>query len=176
VPVGHLVFIDETGAKTNLTRLYGRCAPGQRLVEKVPHGHWQTSTLLTAVRSTGPFAATVFDGPMNACTFLGYVTEVLAPALKRGDVVVMDNLPAHKPTAVAAAIEAVGARVLYLPPYSPDLNPIENMFSKVKTHLRAAAARTFDALVEEVGSALRSVTPQDCTGYFGHCGYKQNAT
>ena len=171
VGIRHLVFLDETWTKTNMTRLYGRCPLGERLVEKVPHGHWKTTTLLTAIRSDGPFAATVLDGSINAHTFVQYVQTVLAPELQPGDVVIMDNLSAHKAAGVSEAIEAAGAKVLYLPPYSPDLNPIENMFSKVKQHLRAVGTRTLEAMYDAIGSALQSVTPEDCRGYFGHCGY-----
>ena len=171
VEPGRLVFLDESGAKTNMTRLYGRAPAGERVVGRVPHGHWKTTTMLSAVRLDGPCACATLDGPVDADTFLAYVTLVLVPALRPGDVVVLDNLAAHKAAGVAEAVDAAGATLLYLPPYSPDLNPIENMWSKVKARLRAAAARTVQALGEAIDAALASVTPDDCRGFFRHCGY-----
>jgi transposase len=165
------VFIDESGAKTNMTRLVGRAPRGERVVGRVPHGHWKTTTMISAVRLDGPCACATLDGPVDADTFLAYVTHVLAPALRAGDVVVLDNLAAHKAAGVAAAINAAGATLLYLPPYSPDLNPIENMWSKVKAHLRSAAARTLEALGDAIDEALAAVTPGHCRGFFTHCGY-----
>ena len=165
------MFIDESGAKSNLTRLWGRCPVGQRLVAKVPHGHWQTSTIISAIRLSGPFAPAVFGGPADTDTFRAYVEQVLAPALHPGEIVVMDNLSVHKAPGIESAIQAVGASVLYLPPYSPDFNPIEAMWSKVKSHLRSAAARTFDAICHAVAEALTKVTPTDCQGFFQSCGY-----
>ncbi len=165
------VFLDETGASTNMTRRYGRCARGERLVGAVPHGHWKTTTFVAGLRQSGIIAPFVLDGPMTGDMFRAYVERVLAPSLEPGDVVVMDNLAAHKVAGISNAIAAVGASVLYLPPYSPDLNPIEPMWSKVKAAVRAVAARTFDAVVDAVRDALRSVTPEDCEGYFEHCGY-----
>ena len=165
------MFIDESGAKSNLTRLWGRCPIGQRLVAKVPHGHWQTSTLISAIRLTGSFAPAVFDGPADTATFHAYVEQNLAPELQPGEIVIMDNLAAHKTPGIASAIQAAGASVLYLPPYSPDFNPIEAMWSKVKSHLRTAAARTFDTLCVAVNEALEQVTPSDCQGFFQNCGY-----
>jgi transposase len=165
------VFIDESHAKSNLTRLWGRSPIGQRLVAAVPHGHWQTSTIISAIRLTGPFASAVFDGPADAATFRAYVEQVLAPALSPGEIVVMDNLAAHKTPAVKEAIESVGANVLYLPPYSPDFNPIEAMWSKVNSHLRSAAARTFDTICSAVNDALGTITQNDCQGFFQNCGY-----
>lgn len=171
VEPGRLVFIDESGAKTNMTRLYGRAPAGERVVGRVPHGHWKTTTMISAVRLDGPCACATLDGPVDADTFLAYVTLVLVPALRPGDVVVLDNLAAHKAAGVADAVNAAGATVLYLPPYSPDLNPIENMWSKVKGHLRSAAARTVDALGAAIDAALAAITPDDCRGFFHHCGY-----
>lgn len=165
------MFLDESGAKSNLTRLWGRCPVGERLIAKVPHGHWQTSTIISAIRLSGPFAPAVFDGPADTDTFRAYVEQVLAPALHPGEIVVMDNLSVHKAPGIESAIQAVGARVLYLPPYSPDFNPIEAMWSKVKSHLRSAAARTFDAVCHAVADALTRVTPTDCQGFFLNCGY-----
>lgn len=171
IPADRLVFLDESGAQTNLTRLRGRCLAGQRLVGKVPWGHWKISTMISAVRLTGPFAAAVFDCPTDSDVFKAYVEQVLAPALGPGDVVVMDNLAPHKAAGIQEAIEKVGARVLYLPPYSPDYNPIENMWSKIKQRLRSLAPRTWDALALAYGKALDEVTVDDCIGYFKHCGY-----
>jgi transposase len=166
-----LVFIDESGAQTNLARLRGRCAVGERLVSKLPHGHWKTTTLISAIRTTGPCASVIVDGPVDADVFRAYVREALVPALRRGDRVVLDNLQPHKAAGVREMIEAAGAELIYLPPYSPDFNPIENMWSKVKQRLRSTAARTFEALQTAVWSALDSVTPRDCCGFFQHCGY-----
>lgn len=171
VPADKLVFVDESGAKTNMTRLYGWGAVGERVVDRVPHGHWKTCTMLAAVRLTGPLAAVTVDAAVDADAFVTWARDVLAPCLAPGDVVVMDNLPAHKVPGVAEAVGAAGASVRYLPPYSPDYNPIENMGSKVKAHLRSAAARTLDALGDAIDRALTSITPADCRGFFGHCGY-----
>ena len=166
-----LVFLDEGGAETNMARLRGRCPAGERLKAAVPHGHRSTTTMISAVRLDGPSAAATLAGATDADAFLVYARDVPAPRLRPGDVVVMDNLPAHKRPGVRSAVEAAGARVLLLPPYSPDLNPIENMWSKVKAHLRAAAARTLDALGAAIDAALAAVTPDDCLGFFRGCGY-----
>jgi transposase len=171
VPARKLVFVDESGAKTNMTRLYGWGPVGARVVGRVPHGHWKTCTMLAAVRTGGPLAAVTIDAAVDACAFVLWVREVLAPRLEPGDVVVMDNLPAHKVAAVAEAVQAAGATLRYLPRYSPDYNPIENLWSKVKTHLRSAAARTYEALGTAIDRAFESVTPQDCRGFFANCGY-----
>jgi transposase len=172
VEPGRLVFIDESGAKTNMTRLYGRAPAGERVVGRVPHGHWKTTTMISAVRLDGPCACATLDGPVDADTFLAYVTLVLVPALRPGDVVVLDNLAAHKAAGVADAVNAAGATVLYLPPYSPDLNPIERVFSKVKAFLRFAAARTKETLWDAIAFALDTVTPDDCRNVFLSCGYR----
>jgi transposase len=166
-----LVFLDESGINTAMARRYGRCAQSQRLVDSVPAGQWQSNTLLAAVRLDGVVAPMVLDGPVNGDSFAGYIEQSLVPELAAGDVVIMDNLPAHKSQRVTQAIEGAGCTLVYLPPYSPDLNPIENMWSKVKASLRQAAARTFDTVVDAVGAALLAVTPDDCDGYFCHCGY-----
>jgi transposase len=166
-----LVFIDETGASTKMARRHGRAPRGQRLKSSVPHGHWKTTTFVGALRLTGMTAPMVLDGPMNGAWFLAYVEQVLAPALKPGDIVIMDNLPAHKGASVRAAIEAVGARLLLLPPYSPDLNPIENAFSKLKAMLRKAAARTVDQLWEAIAQIIQTYSPQECANYFAAAGY-----
>jgi transposase len=166
-----LVFIDETWATTNMARRYGRAARGQRLVAGVPHGHWKTSTFLAALRLDGVTAPCVIDGAINGETFLAYVAQFLAPTLKAGDRVVMDNLPSHKVTGVREAIEGRGAHLLYLPPYSPDLNPIEQLFAKLKALLRAAAARTIEALWSAIGHALQAFSPAECANYFADAGY-----
>ena len=166
-----LVFLDETGAHTKMTRLYGRGPRGLRVVGKVPHGHWKTTTFVGALRAGGFVAPTVLDGPMNGAAFREYVEQQLAPALRPGDVVIMDNLAAHKTGGVREAIEGVGARLVYLPPYSPDLNPIELAFAKLKALLRAAAERTVDSLEETIGQLLDRFEPRECLAYFRHCGY-----
>ena len=166
-----LVFVDESAAKTNMTPLRGWALRGERVVADVPHGHWGTTTMIGAVRLHGVDAAMVIEAATNAMVFETYVEQVLVPTLRPGDVVVMDNLSAHKSVAVREAIEAVGAELLFLPPYSPDFNPIESMWSKVKQFLRRAAARTFDTLVAAIGDALRSITLDDCQGFFAGCGY-----
>lgn len=171
MPAEKLVFLDESGAKTNMTRTHGRAPRGVRVVDKVPHGHWKTTTMISAVRTAGPFAAAVVSGATDTDVFLAYVEHALMPELHAGDVVVMDNLAPHKHPMVRTLIESTGATLLYLPPYSPDLNPIENMWSKVKRHLRSVAARTYKALQEAVTDALIRVTPTDCQGFFRHCGY-----
>jgi len=171
--VDQFVFLDESSAKTNMTRLYGRAVRGRRCHDCAPHGHWRTTTMINAIRCTGVIekASCMFEGATNADTFRNYVEQCLAPALHHGDIVVMDNLSSHKVAGVEATIEAVGATVWYLPPYSPDLNPIEKMWSKVKAWLRRAATRDFDALVEATGQALRAVSPAECQHYFQSCGY-----
>jgi transposase len=171
----NLVFIDETGAKTNLTRLYGRAPRGQRLVAPVPHGHWMTTTFVAALRHDEITAPCVFDGPMDGASFLIYVEHFLAPTLRRGDVVVMDNLASHKVAGVKETIEGAGATLRYLPAYSPDLNPIEQAFAKLKAALRKAAARTFDALVEAIAQALADFTAQECANYIANSGYRRQS-
>lgn len=171
MPADKLVFVDESGARTNMTRLYGWGEVGERVVDRTPHGHWKTCTMLAAVRTAGPLAAVTIDAAVNAESFVVWTREVLAPCLTPGDVVIMDNLAAHKDPRVATAIETAGARLLYLPPYSPDYNPIENLWSKIKTHLRAAAARTFDTLGIAITKAFESISKQDCVGFFGNAGY-----
>ena len=173
VDPGQLVFLDESGAKTNMTRLYGRAPIGERCVDRAPHGHWKTMTMLSAIRLDGVMrdATVVIDGAMNSATFLAYTEQCLAPALHPGDVVIMDNLSSHKAAGVRQAIESVGADLWYLPPYSPDLNPIEKLWSKVKAWLRRVAAGTFDALSNAIADALRAVAPAECLSYFNSCGY-----
>ncbi len=166
-----LVFIDETWAKTNMTRTHGRCARGQRLVAKVPHGHWKTMTFVAALRCDQITAPVVLDQPINGEWFRAYVEQALVPTLKPGDVVVMDNLGSHKGAAVRAAIEAAGAELRFLPPYSPDFNPIENAFAKLKALLRQAAERTLDGLWAAIGRLLDAFTPEECANYFAAAGY-----
>ena len=166
-----LVFIDETGASTNMARLRGRALRGQRLRSGIPRGHWKTTTFVAGLRLTGMVAPFVLDGPMNRPAFLAYVTQVLVPALKPGDVVILDNLPAHKGSRVREAIEAAGASLLYLPPYSPDFNPIENAFAKLKALLRKAAERTVEGLWAAIGRLIDLFTPQECANYFSAAGY-----
>lgn len=168
----HLVFLDETWAKTNMTRPRGRSPRGSRLVGRVPHGHRKTTTSLAALRTSGLTAPLVVDGAIDGATFLAYVRQHLAPTLGRGDVVVMDNLGAHKVAGVAAAIEARGARVDYLPPYSPDLNPIETVFSKFKWLLRSAAERTVEALWATCGRLLDEFDESECRRHIHHAGYR----
>lgn len=166
------VFIDETWAKTNMTRTYGRSLLGTRLVEKTPCGRWQTTTFLGALRSTGFIAPLTVEGAINGPLFRAWVEQQLAPALRPGDIVVMDNLTSHKVAGVREAIEAVGAELRYLPPYSPDLNPIELAFSKLKKLLRDGAERTVDKLWRLCGQVLDEFTETECRNYFQHCGYR----
>jgi transposase len=154
-----------------MTRLRGRAQRGQRVVFKVPHGHWQSTTMLCAIRLDGSTACMSVDGATDTQVFRAYVRRVLCPSLRKGDVVIMDNLAAHKSPPTLALIERVGARVLFLPPYSPDLNPIEKMWSKVKEALRSSEARTQSALIAAIGSALNRVTAQDAINWFASCGY-----
>src|SRR5690606_28177129 len=166
-----LVFIDETGLSTKMARLRGRAPRGERCRSGVPHGHWKTTTFTGALRLTGMTAPFVYDGAMNGNVFLAYVSQVLVPTLAPGDIVVMDNLPAHKAAGIRDAIEAAGASLLYLPPYSPDFNPIENAFAKLKALLRARAERTIAALWDTVGSLIELYTPTECANYFKAAGY-----
>jgi transposase len=162
-----LIFIDETGTSTNMTRLRGRCPRGKRLVAKVPHGHWKMTTFVAGLRQDGITAPFVVDAPMNGEIFLTYLEQCLVPTLAPGEIVSMDNLPAHKVAGVRETIEAAGA-MLWLPPYSPDLNPIEQSFAKLKAHLRKAGERTVSALWDRI---LQDFTPQECKNYFAHAGY-----
>ena len=166
-----LVFLDETSAKTNMTRPRGRSLQGTRLVAKVPYGHWQTTTFLAALRTSGLTAPLVIDGAINGELFLAYIRQHLVPTLREGDIVIMDNLVCHKQAGVRKAIEAVGATVLYLPPYSPDLNPIENAFSKFKWLLKSSGERTVSALWQRCGKLLDNFPETECRNYFRHCGY-----
>lgn len=166
-----LVFVDETGTNTKMVRAYGRCRKGRRLIGKQPFGHWKTTTFTAGLRRGGITAPWVLDGAMNRDAFLVYAEKVLGPTLAAGDLVVMDNLPAHKGETVRRLIEARGATLLFLPPYSPDLNPIELAFAKLKALLRKAAERTVGALWDRIGDVLDAFTPQECANYFRHHGY-----
>jgi len=168
----HFVFLDETGTATNMARRYGRAPRGQRVVDAVPHGHWLTTTFVAGLRDDGIVAPLVLDGPMRGDVFRAYVEQMLAPALSPGDVVVLDNLSAHKVAGVAEAIRSVGATLLYLPPYSPDLNPIEQVFAKLKALLRKAGARTKEALWTAIGTLLDAFKPDECRNYLINCGYE----
>lgn len=168
------VFLDETGLTTKMTRLYGRSRRGERVIGAVPHGHWRTTTFIAGLRQSGIIAPLVLDGPMTGTAFRAYVEQALAPVLQRGDVVVMDNLAAHKVAGVEEAIAAAGASLLYLPPYSPDLNPIEQVFAKLKAVLRAKAIRTVDALWTALGTIADAITPAECANYLRNSGYFQS--
>ena len=171
LPVERFLFIDETWVTTNMTRLYGRAAQGERLVDAVPHGHWKTTTFIAALRSTGMTAPMVIDGAINGDLFCAYVKQVLVPELRAGDIVVLDNLSSHKRVEARRAIEAAGARVVFLPPYSPDLNPIENAFAKLKRLVRSAGRRTVEDLWSFLGQVTDVFGPTECLNYFRHCGY-----
>jgi transposase len=164
--VTRLVFVDESGANTKMTRLRGRARAGQRLVARIPHGRYQTSTLISGMRVQGPCAPWLFQGPMNGEMFLAWVTQGLAPTLQKGDVVILDNLATHKVRGIREAIEAVGARLRYLPPYSPDFNPIEKMWSKIKQNLRSQAPRTENTLLLAAKTAFHTISTADCQGFF----------
>ena len=169
-----LIFIDETWASTNLARRYGRCARGERLRVGVPHGHWKTTTFIGALTLRGFIAPFVIDGPINRLAFETYVEKVLVPELRKGDVVVMDNLTGHKGPRVRQLIEAAGASLFYLPPYSPDFNPIENAFAKLKALLRKAAERTVEGLWTAIGQLIDLFTPKECRNFFAAAGYDAN--
>jgi transposase len=158
-----------------MVRLYGWAPVGHRLVDAVPHGHWKTSTFIAGLRQDGLVAPCVFNGAINGESFLAYVEQVLVPTLTSGDTVVMDNLSSHKVAGVRKAIEAAGARLLYLPPYSPDLNPIEQAFAKLKALLRAKALRTVEALWNALGNLVPCFSPNECANFLRHAGYFQSA-
>ena len=166
------MFLDETGATTKMARLRGRSPRGERCRAAIPHGHWKTTTLVAGLRLDGLMAPMVIDGAMNGEAFTAYAETFLAPALSPGDIVVLDNLPAHKVSGARAAIERAGARLVFLPPYSPDFNPIEQAFAKLKALLRRAAARTIGALDAAIAAALETFTPQECANYFTNSGYE----
>lgn len=169
-----LVFLDETGASTKMARMRGRATKGDRCIASVPHGHWKTTTFIAALRVGEIAAPWLLDGAMDGEAFLTYVQNVLCPTLSPGDVVIADNLGSHKVSGVRQAVEATGATLRYLPPYSPDLNPIEMFFSKLKAHLRKAAHRDVDALWEEVARIINTLQPSECTNYFKAAGYVYN--
>lgn len=166
-----LIFIDETWTATNMARTHGRCQRGQRLRSLVPHGHWKTTTFVAGLRLSGIAAPFVLDGPINRVAFQTYVDQVLVPELMPGDIVVMDNLGSHKGAAIRAAIEAAGARLLFLPPYSPDFNPVEMAFSKLKALLRKAAERTVEGLWSAIGRLIDTITPDEGANFFTAAGY-----
>lgn len=169
-----LVFIDETGASTNMTRPRGRCRRGKRLVAKVPQGHWKTTTFVAGLRQDGMTAPFVVDAPMDGEIFLTYLEQCLVPTLAPGEIVAMDNLPAHKVAGVREIIEATGASLRLLPPYSPDFNPIEQSFAKLKAHLRKAGERSIPAIWDQIGAVVRNITSEECKNYFTHAGYTAN--
>ena len=169
-----MVFIDETWIKTNMAPLRGWGPSGQRLEASAPFGHWKTMTFIAALRHDRISAPWVIDGPINGESFLRYVEQFLVPALKPGDIVIMDNLGSHKGEAVRTAIRNAGARLIFLPPYSPDLNPIEQVFAKLKHMLRKAKERTFDTTSQRIGSFLTTFSEQECANYFSNAGYRSN--
>jgi len=166
-----LIFIDESGLSTKMARLRGWAPKGERCRAAIPHGHWKTITFVGGLTLDGFVAPMLLDGPMDGECFLAWAEQMLAPTLRPGDLVVMDNLPAHKVAGVSKAIEAKGAELRYLPPYSPDLNPIENAFAKLKAQVRRAAARTFGALETAAAHALSTFSSNDCANFFVHAGY-----
>jgi transposase len=171
VRVNQLVFLDEFGATTTMQRTHGRAAPGERVVTKVPHGHWKIISTIAAMSVEGIVASGSFDGATDTDLFVTFIRVALVPMLKPGQVLVMDNLPAHKSPRVDRLVESVGARLLRLPPYSPDLNPIEMAISKIKTVLRKLARRSVNGLLDGIGEALGSIRRSDALNYVAHCGY-----
>jgi transposase len=171
-PADGYVFLDECGVTTDLLRRYARGPRGHRVRDHAPCGHWETCTFLAGLRAEGLTAPAVFNGPIDNVSFLAYVEQVLVPTLRAGDVVVLDNLAVHKQPEVQQAIEAVGAHLRFLPPYSPDFNPIEQVFAKLKALLRAARPRTFDHVCAVLAAALRLFAPDECARYIRHCGYR----
>jgi transposase len=168
---GRLIFLDETGARTDMTRRHAWADVGTRALGRAPGGHWKTTTFLAGLTTRGLIAPFVLDGPMDRAAFTEYVRQVLVPELRPGDIVILDNLPGHKGEEAAELVEACGAKLLFLPPYSPDLNPIEMLFSKLKTLLRKAERRTRDALWRTIGDLLDAFTPAECASYIRHAGY-----
>lgn len=169
-----LIFLDETWATTNMTPIWGRSPKGERCLGYTPGGHWHTTTFVCALSSEGLLAPLVLDGPINGDAFVAWVEQFLVPQLREGDIVVMDNLSSHKVAGVKPAIEGAGAALRYLPPYSPDLNPIEQVFAKLKSLLRTTQARTLETLWSAIGSLLDRFTPDECGRYIRHCGYYQS--
>jgi transposase len=170
-----LVFLDETWTKTNMARLYGRSPRGERVIGRVPHGHWNTTTFLAGLRHDRIVAPLVLDGAINGATFRAWVEQFLAPTLQCGDIVVADNLRSHKVAGVREAIEARGASIMFLPAYSPDLNPIEQLFAKLKALIRRLAPRSRAALLQAIGFAIDQVSPTECANYLAHAGYGRSA-
>jgi transposase len=170
-----LVFVDETWASTKMARTHGRARRGERLRAAIPHAPWKTTTFVAGLRSTSMVAPMVLDGPINGAAFQAYVEQVLVPELQPGDTVILDNLGSHKGPAVRTAIEAAGARLLYLPPYSPDFNPIENAFAKLKALLRKAAERSIQGLWSAIGAVVATFTADECARYFAAAGYDSDA-
>ncbi len=166
-----LVFIDECGINTKMVRLYGRSASSERCVDHAPYGHWHTNTFIAGLRNDRIEAPVLFDGPMNTATFLQYVEQVLIPTLKPGDLVICDNLSCHKSPAVREALQKLGADIKYLPPYSPDMNPIEMAFSKIKAFLKASSPESFQQIVLNLGKALDDFDPITCSNFFRHANY-----
>lgn len=173
-PVKRYVFLDEMGANTKMARLYGWGPKSERVVSSVPFGHWKTTTFLGALRATGLTAPLVIDGPLTGELFQAYVQQQLVPTLQAGDIVVLDNLKCHKHAGVREALKAAGCQLVYLPPYSPDLNPIEQLFAKLKTLLRKHGERTIDALWTRIGQLVGEFSPDECLNYLRHCGYTAN--
>ena len=169
---GQYVFVDESGVTTDLLRRYARSLRGTRIRDHAPCSHWQTHTVVAALRPTALTATAVFDGPIDSATFRAYIEQVLVPTLRAGDVVVLDNLAAHKQPEVRVAIEQAGALLRFLPPYSPDFNPIELAFAKLKAFLRAARPRTYEQVCGLIANALNRFTPVECANYARHCGYR----
>ena len=165
------MFLDETAVRTDLVRRYGRGLPGERVHDHAPDSRWHTTTFLAGLRTTGLTAPAVFDGPIDGASFLAYVEQILVPTLAAGDVVLLDNLSCHKSPAARQAIEAVGARLVFLPKYSPDLNPIELCFAKLKAILRALRCRTHETVTAALGACIPRFMPQECRNYLRHCGY-----
>ena len=174
IPIRNLVFVDESAASTSLARLYGRSLQGERLIGSAPAGHWLTTSMLAAIRIDGPVAPLLVDGPIDGVMFVAWVERFLIRELRPGDVVILDNLNTHRVSGISKALGAAGHEIVYLPPYSPDFNPIEKMWSKVKCILRRIAARTLDDLTNAVATALNAVTKKDCAGFFDCCGYTAN--
>jgi transposase len=170
--VRQYIFVDESGVTTDLIRRYARSRRGTRIGDHAPCGHWQTHSVVAGLRPTELTATAVFDGPIDNDTFRAYVEQVLVPTLRAGDVVVLDNLAVHKQPAVRQAIEQAGARLRFLPPYSPDFNPIEQAFAKLKAFLRRARPRTFEQVCALIAAARRLFTPDECANYVRHCGYR----
>lgn len=169
--VKNLVFIDESGVQNNMTRLYGRILGGERLRDSAPGAHWNTTTMISSIRYDGSITAMTMDGATDTLSFEVYISKILCPSLGKDDIVIMDNLSSHKASGIRKIIEDTGASLLYLPPYSPDFNPIEMMWSKIKTYLRKTKARSSKALDEAISAAFTTISESDAKGWFSFCGY-----